>query len=128
MGDDSSVEISLIASVTDKQLIGPAVSPSLPVSTAVRAGPRVFLSGVLGNTDANVGDVVAQTREMLTRIKRTLDVAGLSFVDVVDSTVYLPDIWQTTGWIRSTARRSSRLPRARPSARSSSHERGSSRS
>ena len=56
--------------------------------------PRVFLSGVLGNTDANVGDLVAQTHEVLTRIKRTLDLAGLSFVDVVDSTVYLPDLWQ----------------------------------
>lgn len=94
MGDDSSVEISLIASVSEKQLIGPTVSPSLPVSTAVRVGPRVFLSGVVGNTDANVGDVVAQTHEALTRIKRTLDLAGMSFVDVVDSTVYLPDLWQ----------------------------------
>ena len=94
MGDDNSVEISLIASVSEKQLIGPTVSPSLPVSTAVRVGPRVFLSGVVGNTDANVGDVVAQTHEALTRIKRTLDLAGMSFVDVVDSTVYLPDLWQ----------------------------------
>jgi 2-iminobutanoate/2-iminopropanoate deaminase len=94
MGDDSSVEISLIASASDKQLIGPTVSPSLPVSTAVRVGPRVFLSGVLGNTDANVGDVVAQTREALARIRRTLDTAGLDFADIVDSTVYLPDLWQ----------------------------------
>ena len=94
MGADNSVEISLIASTSAKQLIGPRVSPSLPVSTAVRVGPRVFLSGVLGNTDANVGDVVAQSREALTRIRRTLDLAGMSFVDVVDSTVYLPDLWQ----------------------------------
>lgn len=94
MGDDNWVEISLIVSTSEKQLIGPTVSPSLPVSTAVRVGPRVFLSGVLGNTDANVGDVVAQTHEALTRIKRTLDLAGMSFVDVVDSTVCLPDLWQ----------------------------------
>ena len=94
MGDDSTVEISLVASMSDKQLLGPIVSPSLPVSTAVRVGRRVFLSGVVGNTDANVGDVVAQTREALTRIRHTLDAAGLSFADVVDSTVYLPDLWQ----------------------------------
>ncbi len=95
MGNDSSVEISLIASTTEKQIIGPNVSPSLPVSTAVRVGPRVFLSGVLGNTDANVGDVVAQTRETLIRIQRTLDLAGVTFADMVDTTVYLPDLWQS---------------------------------
>jgi 2-iminobutanoate/2-iminopropanoate deaminase len=94
MGDDSTVEISLVASTADKQLIGPTVSPSLPVSTAVRVGPRVFLSGVVGNTDANVGDVVAQTREALTHLKRTLDNAGLDISNIVDSTVYLPDLWQ----------------------------------
>jgi 2-iminobutanoate/2-iminopropanoate deaminase len=95
MGNDSAVEISLIASTAEKQVIGPTVSPSLPVSTAVRAGARVFLSGVVGNTDANVGDVVAQTRETLGRIQRTLDLAGLTFADIVDTTVYLPDLWQS---------------------------------
>ena len=39
------------------EILGPTVSPTLPVSTAVRVGPRVFLSGVLGNTDTNIGDV-----------------------------------------------------------------------
>lgn len=94
IGADSSVEISLIASTVDKQLLGPTVSPSLPVSTAVRVGPRVFLSGVIGNTDANVGDVASQTHEMLGHIQHTLETAGLSFADVVDSTMYLPDLWQ----------------------------------
>ncbi len=94
MGADSTVEISLIASTAQKELIGPTVSPSLPVSTAVRAGSHVFLSGVLGTTDANVGDVVAQSRETVAHLKRTLDLAGLTFADVVDQTTYLPDLWQ----------------------------------
>lgn len=94
MGSDAKVEISLIASIQDKQVIGPLVSPTLPVSTAIRAGNRLFLSGVVGNTDANANDVAGQTRETLTRIGRTLESAGFSFRNVVDSTVYMPDIWQ----------------------------------
>jgi 2-iminobutanoate/2-iminopropanoate deaminase len=92
MGPDAMVEISFIASVGKKEPIGPLLSPTLPVSTAIRAGRRVFLAGVLGNTDANVDNAAAQTRETLTRIGRTLESAGLSFKDVVDSTVYLPDL------------------------------------
>ena len=94
MGADSTVEISLIASTAPKELIGPTVSPSLPVSTAVRAGSHVFLSGVLGTTDANVGDVVAQAHEAVGHLTRTLDLAGLTFANVVDQTTYLPDLWQ----------------------------------
>jgi 2-iminobutanoate/2-iminopropanoate deaminase len=91
---DAQVEITLIASAAGKQVIGPAVSPSLPLSTAVRTGDLLFLSGVLGNTAANTGDVVAQTREVFTRIRRTLEGAGVSFSHVADNTVYLSDIWE----------------------------------
>jgi reactive intermediate/imine deaminase len=91
---NSFVEVTLVATRGTKEIVGPVVSPSLPLSTAVRAGHRLFLSGVLGNTDANMGDPAAQTREVLTRIGRTLTGAGLSFDNVVDSTVYLPDLTQ----------------------------------
>jgi len=94
MGPDAVVEISLIASEHGKQVIGPAVAPSLPLSTAVRAGDLLFLSGVLGNTDANSDDIAAQGGEIFTRIGRTLEGLGLSFDHVVDNLVYLPDIWQ----------------------------------
>src|SRR5436190_15149005 len=94
MGPDSLVEITLIASLSGKQVIGPAVAPSLPLSTAVRAGDLLFLSGVLGNTDTNAGDMDAQTAETFTRIGRTLEGLGLSFDHVVDNLVYLPDVWQ----------------------------------
>ena len=92
MGSDYLVEMTLVATRGQKEVIGPVVSPSLPLSTAIRAGHRVFLSGVLGNTDANVGDAAAQTTEVMTRIGRTLTQAGLSFGDVADSTVYLTDL------------------------------------
>jgi 2-iminobutanoate/2-iminopropanoate deaminase len=93
MGLDSTVEITLIATGNRKEVLGPSVSPSLPLSSAVRTGDLVFLSGVLGNTEGNATDVAAQTRETMTRIGRTLDGAGLSFRHVVDATVYLPDLW-----------------------------------
>jgi 2-iminobutanoate/2-iminopropanoate deaminase len=89
-GTDALAEITIIASQTPKEIVGPDVSSSLPISSAVRAGRRVFLSGVLGNTDANAGQIPGQTREIFDRIQKTLELAGLSFADVVDSTVYLP--------------------------------------
>ena len=56
MGNDARVEITLIASAAPKRILGPSVSPSLPLSSAVLAGDLLFLSGVLGNTDANADD------------------------------------------------------------------------
>jgi 2-iminobutanoate/2-iminopropanoate deaminase len=94
MGSDSSVEITFIATEGDRQVVGPAVSPSLPLSTGIRAGDFLFLSGVLGNTDTNSDDLPGQTREVFNRIRRTLDGLGLSFTHVVDNLVYVTDIWQ----------------------------------
>jgi 2-iminobutanoate/2-iminopropanoate deaminase len=96
VGSDSVAEITIIATTGEKQVFGPAVAPSLPLSSAVKAGPLVFLSGVLGNTATNGDDVAGQTKEIYARIGRTLEGAGLSFADVVDNTVYLPDLWHRT--------------------------------
>jgi 2-iminobutanoate/2-iminopropanoate deaminase len=92
VGGELTVEITLVASQTKKQTIGPLLSPTLPVSTAIRAGNRVFCSGVIGNTDDNRDDAAAQARESLTRLGRSLEAAGASFADVVDSTVYVPNL------------------------------------
>jgi 2-iminobutanoate/2-iminopropanoate deaminase len=94
VGVDANVEIALVASATGKDALGPQLSPTLPVSSAVRAGRRLFLSGVVGNTDTNRSDAGAQMREAMTRIGRTLETAGATFADVVDSTLFLPDLWQ----------------------------------
>jgi 2-iminobutanoate/2-iminopropanoate deaminase len=91
---DSMVQMTMIASIIDKETIGPLVSPTLPVSAAIRTGNRIFLSGVLGTTGGNRGDLTAQTREAFSRIERTLQSAGASLADVVESTIYLPDPWQ----------------------------------
>jgi 2-iminobutanoate/2-iminopropanoate deaminase len=94
MAPDNYVEVTLVASKTPKQVIGPQISPTLPVSTAIRAGRRIFVSGVLGNTDANIDDLSAQTREAFTRAGRALSLAEATFGDVVESTIYVRDPWQ----------------------------------
>jgi 2-iminobutanoate/2-iminopropanoate deaminase len=95
MGSDATIEISLVASREEKHVIGAPMSPTLPVSAAIRAGRRVFFSGVVGTTDTNVADTPGQAREALARLKNTLDAAGLTYADIVDSTVYLSHLWQT---------------------------------
>lgn len=92
MSDDSRVEVTFIASTGGRQVFGPTIAPSVPLSAAVAAGPFVFLSGVLGHTDANRSDPVAQMREVLTRVGRTLETAGVTLADVVDNVVYLKNL------------------------------------
>jgi 2-iminobutanoate/2-iminopropanoate deaminase len=62
------------------------------LSSAIRNGNRLFLSGMLGSTDANTGDAAAQTRETLARLGRTMKAAGFDWGDVVDAVVYLPSV------------------------------------
>ena len=91
-GADYSVEITMIASSAKKEVItdGRPANPNL--SAAIRAGHRVYLSGMLGNTPDTQGDAAAQTRETLSRIKTVLTAAGLTPGDVVDGLVYLTDV------------------------------------
>jgi reactive intermediate/imine deaminase len=86
------VEITMIASSSPRRPVnvGGATNPNL--SAAISAGGRVYLSGVLGDTAENRGDTAAQTRETLTRIRRTLQAAGCTPADVVDGIVYLADL------------------------------------
>ena len=92
MGPDAVVEMSFIASALQKEIIGPLVSPTLPVSTGVRAGLRVFLSGVTGTTDTNADDPASQATEALSHLAHALTLAGLAPADVVETTVYEPRI------------------------------------
>jgi reactive intermediate/imine deaminase len=62
------------------------------LSSAIRIGNRLYLSGMLGNSASNKGDIRAQTRETLERIGRTLKAAGYDWGQVVDGVVYLPDL------------------------------------
>jgi len=67
-----------------------AKNPNL--SAAIKAGNRLYVSGILGNTAENKGDVKAQTAESLARIGRTLKAGGFDWKDVVEGVVYLPDL------------------------------------
>jgi reactive intermediate/imine deaminase len=91
-GRDYAVEITLVASSSKKEVIsgGRPANPNL--SAAIRAGSRVYLSGILGNTPETKGDAAAQTRETLARIRDLLTAAGLTPADVVEGVVYLTDV------------------------------------
>jgi 2-iminobutanoate/2-iminopropanoate deaminase len=91
MGATSNLEITLVASRVGRQIVVPG-SGTAPLSSAIRAGRLLFLSGMLGNTAANATDVAAQTRETLTRVSSALQKGGASFGDVAEHVVYLPDL------------------------------------
>lgn len=90
-GSQYLVEMTMTASTATRQVVGEP-SPAVPISPAVRAGRRLFVSGTLGNTPQTKGDVAGQTREVLARIAKALSAAGASPADVVDSLVYLRDL------------------------------------
>jgi 2-iminobutanoate/2-iminopropanoate deaminase len=66
-----------------------------PYSQGVRSGDLVFCSGQLG-LDPATGEladgVEAQAERALRNLQAVLDAAGLSFADVVKTTVFLADI------------------------------------
>ena len=86
------VEMTFIASSAPRVVVEPDSARNPNLSTAIAAGRRVYLSGILGNRPDNQGDVAAQTTETLARIGRGLAAAGCTPADVVDSLVYLPSL------------------------------------
>jgi 2-iminobutanoate/2-iminopropanoate deaminase len=87
-GSEYRVEMTFVASSASREAIGPGQN----LSAAIKAGNRLYLSGVLGQTPENAGDAAAQTREVMARIRKTLDGAGYSAADVVEGLVYLTDL------------------------------------
>jgi enamine deaminase RidA (YjgF/YER057c/UK114 family) len=63
----------------------------LPLSPAIVAGDRVYLSGTLGNDDTTRDNAGAQTRVTLEKLRKTLSAAGCTVEDVVDAVVYVTD-------------------------------------
>jgi len=89
------VEMSVVAvrDLASRQTIAPPGYPaSSPLSPAVRAGDRVYLSGFLGR-DINTGqipaDPEAQVNLSLDRMEATLKAAGLDFRHMVFVNPYL---------------------------------------
>ena len=66
-----------------------------PYSQAIRSGDMVFCSGQLG-LDPTTGELAdgvdAQAERALRNLQSVLDAAGLSFDDVVKTTIFLADI------------------------------------
>ena len=67
-----------------------------PYSQAVTAGPYVFTSGQIGLDPLTGqlvgGDAAEQTRQVMANIAAVLAAAGLSFADVVKTTIFLIDM------------------------------------
>ena len=96
---DYSVEITMVAvkggghtAFTTPGADGKPGAKNPNLSSAIKAGNRLYVAGILGNTNENKGDIKAQTAESLVRIGRTLKAAGYDWKDVVDGVVYLPDL------------------------------------
>jgi len=66
--------------------------PNPNLSSAIGAGPRLFLSGMLGVLPGNTSDVASQTAETLNRLERTMAHAGFGWPHVTDSVVYVTDM------------------------------------
>lgn len=70
--------------------------PVGPYSPALRVGHFLFVSGQVPIDPATgqiaAGDIAAQTRRVLDNVGALLRAAGLSFTDVVRTTVFLADM------------------------------------
>jgi 2-iminobutanoate/2-iminopropanoate deaminase len=94
-GSQYGVEMTFVASSAPRQVIGQSSNQNL--SQAIQAGNRLYVSGLLGNTETNADDAVAQTKETLARLRKLLEGAGFSTADVVDGLVYLTDLSRFAG-------------------------------
>ena len=98
MGPQYQVEITLVANKQPKQAFttpAPDGSPGKPspiLSSAIKVGNRLYVSGILGNTADTKGNTEAQTTELLARVGRTMKAAGFEWTDVVDGIVYITDL------------------------------------
>jgi 2-iminobutanoate/2-iminopropanoate deaminase len=93
-GPQYQVEITFTASSSGRRVVteGLPAGLNLPLSAAIVAGNRTYLSGALGFDATNVGDVAAQTRETLARLQRTLAAAGRTPADVAEAIVYVTNL------------------------------------
>ena len=86
-----------------KQIINPAKSPAAvgPYNHAVRVGDLLFCAGQIPLNPADgsliTGDIKAQTERVLENVKAILDDQGLTFANVVKTTVFLTNLADFAG-------------------------------
>jgi 2-iminobutanoate/2-iminopropanoate deaminase len=89
--------------MASKQIIKPAKSPTAvgPYNHAVRIGNLLFCAGQIpiDPKDGNLitGDIKAQTQRVLENVKAILDDQGLTFGNVVKSTVFMANLADFAG-------------------------------
>jgi reactive intermediate/imine deaminase len=87
------VAVSMAAMQTSKQIVNAGPAPVGPYSPAVKAAGLIYLSGTIAQDDSGAlvgaGDVAAQTRRVIDRMKGVLEASGSSLPQVVSVTVYL---------------------------------------
>jgi enamine deaminase RidA (YjgF/YER057c/UK114 family) len=96
---DFLIEITMVAvrGIRRTALVTPAAdgSPGKPnpnLSSAVRVGSQLFLSGMLGVLPGSPPDAAGQTAETLNRLERTLTSAGFGWREVTEAVVYVTDM------------------------------------
>lgn len=82
---------AVAAAQSPRQFVTTGGNPSLPFSSAVKAGGFIYVAGAIGDgtTPLAKGDVKAQTKQTLDGIARTLKEAGSSLANAASVTVYL---------------------------------------
>ena len=86
-----------------KQIIKPAKSPKAvgPYNHAVRVGDLLFCAGQIpldpATGDLVAGDAKVQTERVLQNVKAILDDQGLTFANVIKSTVFMTNLADFAG-------------------------------
>lgn len=97
------------APASDVTFLHPFGAPTRPFSPAVRVGNLIYLAGQIGTDPSAAGGVVpggivAETRQTLENVKRTLEAVGSSMERVVKCTVFMADMkeWDAMNGIYRT--------------------------
>lgn len=80
----------------EREVLVKAPKDTLPFSTAIGCGPFVFVSGLVGRDPDSgqiaLGDVAAQTHQVMRNLARHLEKAGTSLDRAVKATIFVTDM------------------------------------